>query len=242
MHKNEKGQTLVIVVSVMVVALAVGMSLSTRYFKGLKSVVQTDSSSRALAVAEAGVEHLFSLPMETLVDYVTNGTCGASCHIEIPGEDGVPAVADMTIRWDGNTSENYPITLDSASTTEISLAGYPSGSSLTICLDTVSITNPLVVSAYLVYGSPGNYLVDNYLFDLFGCHNVAGRSDPVALRIRSIYYDLTGYVQPAVGATIPAQGILLESTGTVAEATRKVRVLKSYKALPTEFDYVLFSK
>jgi len=55
MHKNEKGQTLVIVVSVMVVALAVGMSLSTRYFKGLKSVVQTDSSSRALAVAEAGV-------------------------------------------------------------------------------------------------------------------------------------------------------------------------------------------
>ena len=83
MQRSYKGQTLVIIVSVMVIALAVGMSISTRFVKSLSNMSRVDLSSRALAIAEAGAEHLLSLPMDTLSGYINANNCDSVCRIEI---------------------------------------------------------------------------------------------------------------------------------------------------------------
>jgi hypothetical protein len=238
----QKGQTLIIVVSVMILALAIGVTVSTRFLKTLRSVSEADLSSRAVAVAEAGAERMLVLPMATLSDYITNNSCGSSCSITITGTDGVTSTATIVLSFEGNTPAAYPITLDAAQTTEISLAGYPSSRNVSVCLTNTALINPLSVSALFLYGHKGSYKVDNYFFDTFGCHVITGRSSPVSLRIKSVYDDITGTVLPDTNLTIPSQGILIASSGKSGDIVKKVTVLKTDPVLPTEFDFILYSK
>jgi len=78
-YNNEKGQTLVIVFMMMIIALSIGLSVSSRYIKSLGILSRADNSARAHAVAEAAIEHLLLLPIATLESYAQNGTCGADC-------------------------------------------------------------------------------------------------------------------------------------------------------------------
>src|SRR3982751_5271728 len=55
-HFNEKGQALLIVVLVMVVALTVTLSVVSRSIVNLKTSTQQTDSQKVLAAAEAGVE------------------------------------------------------------------------------------------------------------------------------------------------------------------------------------------
>ncbi len=242
MQRSYKGQTLVIIVSVMVIALAVGMSISTRFVKSLSNMSRVDLSSRALAIAEAGAEHLLSLPMDTLSGYINANNCDSVCRIEIVGTDGVTATADVVLAYEGNTSGQYNFRLDAAQTLEVSLSGYPSNTTFQLCVDTVTLSNPLAVSVLFISGSSGSYVTSTYLLEDFGCHTIPGKTNPVAVRIRSLYDDLNAYILPSSSATIPSQGILITSTGKVNDVVKKVTVLKTYNALPTEFDFVLYSK
>jgi type II secretory pathway component PulK len=75
-NSKQKGQTLVIVLFIMVVALTIGVIISNRFIKTLRDISQSDSSSRALAVAEAAIENILLVPQETLEDYVNYGIVG----------------------------------------------------------------------------------------------------------------------------------------------------------------------
>lgn len=239
---SQKGQTLIIVVSVMILALAVGVVVSTRFLKTLRSVSEADLSSRAVAVAEAGVERMLVLPMATLSDYITNNSCGNNCSVTIVGVDGVTSTANIVLSFEGNTPAAYPIKLDAATTTEINLVGYSSNRNVSVCLTNAALTNPLSVSALFLYGTKGSYKVDNYFFDTFGCHVITGKTNPASLRIKSIYDDITGTVLPDTNLSIPSQGILITSLGKSGDIVKKVTVLKTNPVLPTEFDFVLYSK
>src|SRR6185295_1803930 len=54
--KKQKGQALLIVILVMIVALTIGLSLATRTIINLKNTTEEVNSQKALSAAEAGIE------------------------------------------------------------------------------------------------------------------------------------------------------------------------------------------
>nr|MBI5456076.1 hypothetical protein [Candidatus Levybacteria bacterium] len=54
--KNQKGQTLLVIVLIMVVALTVGLSLASRTITNIRNTREQVSSQKALSAAEAGIE------------------------------------------------------------------------------------------------------------------------------------------------------------------------------------------
>ena len=90
---KQKGQTLIIIVLTMMMALAVGISASSRFIKSVNVTTKSDSSNRALAVSEALTERLLAKPYATLKEYIDYDNCGTECALTISGGDGVSATA-----------------------------------------------------------------------------------------------------------------------------------------------------
>ena len=75
---NEKGQTLLFVVVAVTIALTVGVAVSTRTIGSLRRVSRTDTSTRAIAVAEGGMENLLSKNYSQLAEAVSPGEAGCT--------------------------------------------------------------------------------------------------------------------------------------------------------------------
>lgn len=73
---NEKGQTLLFVVVAVTIALTVGIAVSTRTIGSLRRVSRTDTSTRAIAAAEGGMENLLSKNYTQLAEAVSPGETG----------------------------------------------------------------------------------------------------------------------------------------------------------------------
>src|SRR3972149_1096189 len=257
---NENGQTLVIVVFLSIIALILGVTVSLRYLTNVRDIAQTDSSSRALAVAEASVERILLLPTETLEGYINSGNCGSDCYLQIPGADGINAEAAITLSYLGNTSEAYPISLKKDNSGEVNLNGYPNTTNVSVCWNNTIGDLPSVTALY-VYGNSGSYDADAYSYNSVGsthsdnsfsqataqfgyqnCFTITGKAAPNLLRLKSFYSDVLINIVPASGASIPTQGILISSEGRVSEQIRKIEVIKTLYHMPTQFDYVLYQK
>jgi len=57
-RKYEEGQTLLFVIVAVTIALTVGVAVSTRTISSLRRVSRTDTSTRVIAAAEAGIENM----------------------------------------------------------------------------------------------------------------------------------------------------------------------------------------
>src|SRR3972149_7855035 len=130
---NENRQTLVIVVFLSIIALILGVTVSLRYLTNIRDIAQTDSSSRALAVAEASVERILLLPTETLEGYINSGNCGSDCYLLITGSDGVNAEANVTLSYLGNSISDFNLFLKRDNSGEVSLSGYPDDTGISVC-------------------------------------------------------------------------------------------------------------
>ena len=65
---------------------------------------------------------------------------------------------------------------------------------------------------------------------------------PMLLRIKSLFNRTKILVQVKPDtATLPTQGVVIESTGTYKDSTKKIQIMKPYSNLPAVFDYVLYS-
>ncbi len=260
MFQNQKGQTIASVLLIMVVALSIGVAIATRFTKTLRQNIRQDSSNRALAIAESAVERILGMDYSDLVDFIAYSSCGSSCVLEITGDDGVLARADVTLTYAGNSSDPFEINISRDNVTEVFLQGYPDNTSLYVCWDNPASGNLPSVFANLIHGTDGNYEVDSYAYNSIGsiyssnnfdeansalgyanCFTVNSSTSPQAIRIRSIYNDALAYVVPNGGSTIPSQGVLVTSIGKVEDSERKVEVLLSSPAVPLPFDYVLYS-
>lgn len=257
--QNEQGQTLVLIVMIMILALGVGITVSTRFISGLRSTVATDYSYRAVAVAEAAVENILLNDLATLEDFVDNGTCGSQCALQIDGADGVPANATVTLARVGGSSDPIYVALTQNDVVEVALSGYPDATELNVCWDDSEGNNPSVVGQH-VYGTLGAYSVEPYAINTFGssavngfteatagfgfssCFTVAGQSDQLSLRLRSLYSDADVVVLPASGASMPSQGIQVTSVGIVADSVKTVTAVVSDNFVPAAFDFSLFSR
>jgi len=257
--RNKKGQTLIIVVLTMMMALAVGISISSRFLKSVNVTTRSDSSNRALAVAEALTERLLVKPYATLKGYIDFGNCGTECALSINGTDGVLATASAVLSYVGNDSNSLPVSLKRDKVTEVYLTGYTANKTLSVCWNNPQSGGEGSVAGFLVYDTGGStYVLSNFAYNSlnsvyssngfsqavsdFGytnCFNIVGQTTPKLLRLKSVYNDVEAYVIPAAGATIPVQGILIKSTGTVQNSTRVISVTKSNSYLPIPFDYTI---
>lgn len=258
--KNQKGQSIAAVILIMIVALGIGVTLSIRNVNRLRQQTSQSNADRALGVAEAAVERMLEMDYDTLIDYVNFSSCGSDCTLDIMGDDGLNAHADVTLSMAGNSSDPFEVKLSTDSVVEVFLETYPSDTDLFVCWDDSGGEKPSVV-AHLLKGSSGNYTVDSFAYNSVGslntsnnfddatsslgydnCFTVSSGTSPLALRLKSVYSDVVGFVVPSGSSSLPTQGILIDSVGTVMDSQREVEVLLSKPYLPIVFDYVLYQK
>lgn len=257
--RNQKGQTLIIVVLTMMMALAVGVSVSSRFLKSVNVTTRSDSSNRALAVAEALTERLLAKPYATLKGYIDFVNCGTECALTINGTDGVLAIASAVLSYVGNSPSPLSVSLKRNKVIEVDLTGYTANKTLSVCWNNPQSGGEASITGFLIYDTGGStYVLSNFAYNSLNsvyssngfsqsagnygytnCFNIAGQTTPKLLRLKSVYNDVEAYVIPAAGANIPVQGILIKSTGTVQNATRVVSVTKSNSYLPIPFDYAI---
>lgn len=134
--KNEKGQTLIFVLLIMVIALGVGISISSRAISTTRRSTNVDSSSRALAAAEAGVETYLARSFNNLNSQIppsvlTNCLAQTADPIEHPfvGADGVSTTAQVVIgRYGcvtGSQTYNYNVDRDGILELKLDNSTYP---------------------------------------------------------------------------------------------------------------------
>src|SRR3989338_410727 len=100
---DQKGQTFVIVLMIMILALSIGLTVSSRFIKNLRNVVGSDNSSKATGVAEAAIERILLIPTDTLTSYINNNTCGSDCALQIVDSTGQKFDATVTLSFEGNS-------------------------------------------------------------------------------------------------------------------------------------------
>jgi hypothetical protein len=218
---REKGQTLVIMIILSVLALSVGIVVSSRFIKTLRDVSEADNSSRARAVAEALVERLLLVPNDTLGDYINFGSCDTACTLEINGILGQVVRADATLSFAGASADPYEMAGKNGEVSQLSIAGYPTGSSVDVCW-----SGQASLYASYIYDQSGVIASDIYAYNPVGysgninnfsgstalhgypnCFTVSTRYTPKVLRIKPINSDATIVVVPGSSNTIPSQGL-----------------------------------
>lgn len=254
---KEKGQTLVVILVLMVLSLSIGVALSAKYISGLRNITQSGRSAMAVSVAESAIERLLLLPIATLEDYAANGSCGADCHLEIEDEKDFVSYADVTLTTLGSSTDPYVLDMNPEETAQLGLLSYPSGQNVYICWN----SSEMSISGLYIYGTLGNYLAEPFSYNpigsshpengftsatsMFGytnCFTVVTKSNSVMLRLRSYYERGIALAIPAEGNSLPTQGILMDSTGVSQNSIKKVSVIISDPILPAHFDYVLMQK
>ena len=254
--QNEKGQTLIIAIIIMILALTVGVMVSNRYISTLKNISESDNSSRALAVAEGAIENILVIPQETLENYINYNNCGSACILEISGQSNYRARADVTLNFAGGSNEPYVIKISNGDVYQLSLNGYSSNSTVDVCWDSTAS----IYGSY-IYESSGAVLSEIYSYNPIGyagaangfseavsshghtnCFSVTALGTPRVLRIKPFNEDTFVYFVPSVGQNIPSQGILITSVGRSGDAVKTVQVLKTTGAVPEYFDYVIYQK
>jgi hypothetical protein len=255
-NNKEQGQTLVAVIVLMVLALTVGVVISNRFIRTLRDISQSDNSSKALAVAEAGIERMLLLPNETLEGYINFNNCGTACILEITGALGIKVRADITLSFIGASNDPFELKGKEGEVSQVYLSGYNSGGTLNVCWDDNSSIyasyiyeqSSVVKSNIYAYNPVGYVGFDNGFTNsasAYGhqsCFTVTAVNTPRLLRLKSFSSDPIIYIIPSEGQNLPSQGVLITSTGRAGNAIRVVKVLKATASAPEYFDFVLYQK
>lgn len=256
---NNKGQTLIFVAFVMIIALSIGVVISDRIIGGLNRSSGFDSSARALGVAQALSERVLALPNTTLDAYIQNNNCSTACNLSITGSDGVISTATATLSYAGSTATEFNVSVQKDSVYEVNLSGFSNSASINVCWENAdSGNNPSVVASH-VYGT-SSYSIVKYAhnststvytangFSTAGaylsypnCFTVTAKTNPKLLRVRAVYNDLKLHIIPQSGSTLPVQGYLITSVGAVNNVKRTVKYIKSSAFSPFPLDFAIFS-
>lgn len=268
--RNQRGQTLLIVVLVMVVALTVGLSVASRSITNLRTTTEEENSQRAFSAAEAGVE------------LALKSTCPPPCSPTGVFENKAQ-FATVTSRVEGTeflVNNGNPVFKDDGA--DVWLSNYPNYSSpLTPQFFTIywgsmsdSCPNSSALEVIVISGSRNAPTAKRYAYDPcsrdnnfsklvspnVGTFSVKGKQ----FRYRTPTNDINitnGLIARAVPlytstpiavstcnpagekcTSLPAQGKVIESTGQSGGTARKVTLFQGYPKLPSEFfQYIIFS-
>lgn len=177
------------------------------------------------------------------------------------GQSG--ATFSYCVEQGGGGSGDYTFDLEKDKTQELKInhgdpGGY-GGSSVSVCwyiqgfdrtpaasLEVISVSGSTLVSkaAYNsnTDGQSGNGFDSVLIGDATykNCATVDTSSVKI-VRVRSLYNDVSVVVKPQAGNPLPFQSYQIGSVGSLGGVVKKVRVTKSLPALPSVFDFGLFS-
>lgn len=260
LKNSEKGQALLIVVLVMVVALTVGLSVASKSITNLRTSTEEANSQKALAAAEAGIEQSIksnaSIASQTLSNqatYSTNVTQVLGTSFLLIG--GNPVLQDNgTQIWLSNYSQDPGL-----------IYANPWSGNLTIKWGSTSNScSEAAIEAIIISGSKTSPVTTRYAFD--PCVTRTGQNhfgvatlSKSTISGKDLYFQavvpvssgLIGkiiplYANTPIGLTgdsaLPSQGSTITATGTSGTTTRVVNVFQGYPEIPSEyFPYNLFS-
>jgi hypothetical protein len=253
---GQKGQTFVVVVVIMLIAMSVGIASSSRFLISLRSIVSSDNVTKAQGVAEAAIERLLLQSSETLTGYINNNNCGSNCTLTIIDTTGQQLTATVVLSLLGNTSDKYSLAINESESASVNLTGFPTGKTVYACWNgTTSIqgmyiysqsgvikATPFAYNSVLAYNTGNNFAASSANFGYANCFGTVASETPLAIRYRSLYGRTDLDVLPESGYTIPIQGIKMVSTGKAGGAVRKITVVKSNSYTPVYFDFALYQK
>jgi len=188
--KHTKGQALLFVVVAMTIALSVGVAVSTRNLSSFSRTSRTDTSVRALAAAEGGIEKLLVKPDDELNNLIgdsincpggwtDNGDGSCTIVFENQDDDSIQSQATVKVEY-RNLGDGKPdtFTLQPGITKEVILDDGDESydeSDIEICWN-----NKDTAIYYISYNSEGDMekglLISNSCADC----DVEGAEDPVS--------------------------------------------------------------
>lgn len=256
---SERGQTLLIVVLVMVVALTIGLSVASRSIISLRTATEEENSQRAFSAAEAGVEKaLKSGGNVGVVDLLNVGTTSKIQKAEIKNVGGTAFLlkngsvikkdeggdiwlstypnytapfynGNLTIRWKSNGSD-----CSSAAMEIIVIYDSASPKTKRYVFDPCSSRTP-----------PNNF--SSATAETFSSSGItfSYKSSPITIsngliaRAIPLYQDTPILIQGTVA--LPNQAKQVDATGESGGTVRQVSYYQGFPELPPEFfQYVLF--
>lgn len=255
MEKNrEKGQALLIVVLVMVVALTVGLSIASRSITNLRTSTDEANSQKALAAAEAGIEQAIK----------SNSTASGNFSGGTTYSTNITQVSGTSFLVNGGN----PVLQDNGA--DVWFSTYPTyanpwtGSLVIQWGATANSCSEAAIEVVVISGSKQSPQSAHYVFD--PCQTRTGTNhftvaplNKTTISGKDLYYQSTinvvsgllGRIVPLyynspIGLTastaLPSQGSVVTSTGISGGTQRKVNVFQGYPQIPSEFFlYSLFS-
>ena len=265
----QRGQVLLIVVLVMVVALTVGLSLASRSITNLRTASDQVNADRAFSAAEAGIQRALKsgialsdeqLDTQTSVKQVTiDNSYGRAAFLindgnPLPQDDG----ADIWL-------SNYP---DYSGTRYGDPAAYPSGAKIQIYWGTNAACSEAALEIIVIKGTKANPSMDRYAVDpcntrgnnfnaatsitqtllgkTFKYATAISVTNGLIMRIIPLYagtpIGVFGTDNNGVAQLLPTQGKLITSVGVSGTSQRKISYFAGYDELPSELFYSLFQR
>jgi hypothetical protein len=265
--KNENGQTIVIILLVMVVGLTIGLSMVSRSLTDLRISQQMEQSQRAFSGAEAGLEYALSQGLQSI--YQGGGQysnpniggnvsysgviqqIGASSY-ELKGKAAVEQDDVAQINLDGATAGSITILWGEKGTSQVPASPCDIGSGTFVA----SLELSFITQSGSTYGiqkyayNACNALTNNFdpptAVDADATYyakieNISIPANAMILRIRPIYNKASIKIIPS-GGNLPEQAYKLTVKGEAQGNVRAIEWQQPIKpALPAIFDYVIFN-
>jgi hypothetical protein len=261
---NQKGQSLLIVVLVMVVALTVGLAVVARSIVNLKNSQQEVGSQQALSAAEAGVEQAIKSGIG-----VSDGTFSTSTKYETAIKT-VSGDADFLLNGNNKVSQDDAmyIWLTPYSTNQSELfrdADSWSGNLNIYWGDDANACNNAALEIAVVWNTKANPKVTRYIYDSCPARvlknhftiatpvnkSISGitllnssNTTPIhvtngfLVRVVPLYGDSyigVSSINDVSNKSLPTQGSIITSTGTTgSNVQRKLDVFQGYPEMPAE--------
>jgi len=258
---NEKGQALLIVVLVMVVALTVGLSIASKTITNLRTSTEEANSQKALSAAEAGIEQALKTNQIASGTFTDNQTSYQTSVTQVLGTSflmngGNPVLSDngadlWLSAYSNDSAQLYTTNLYTGTLT------IKWGSSSDPC--TNSALEIVIISGSKLAPSSSRFAFDPCASRAGSNHFTQVGLTKSSVSGKDFFYQaqvavssgLLGRVIPlyfntpiaVVGSqALPPQGTTITSTGISGTTSRKVNVFQGYPEIPSEyFPYNLFS-
>lgn len=266
---DNKGQVILFVAATLVIALGLGISVSERTISSISRVTESDTSSRALAAAEAGAENYLSKNDSILTGLVGAAETNIDLVYPIPNVTSRAKVKVENLSFIADKA--YPIgDLAEMQTHQIKTTGY-GGTNMSVCwlkqgndpdLYYKVLTNTLVRRTGYVEENGGSNLTITSVPATFvktastvvieskdyNCSPNIKVDDGDFLRIMPFGGTMkTILIRPDSGRSIPIQGFKITSIGEIISSDttpvkRTIEVARSfsYPAGPV-FDFAVYS-
>lgn len=259
---NDNGQILLISLLVLVVAMTIGLSLAARTINNLRVTTAQDSSQRAFAAAEAGLERaLTQLTSTTITGNLDNSSNYRTTVNTRSANEFQVNSGDFLIKND---------------TADIWLSAYPDysspwtgtlniywGNSTDTCVGTPESSNTMsALEIVIISGTRAAPTLSHYAFDpcnarrssnRFGASSTGGTVSGRNYAFRAAINVSSGLLARIIplyagtyigirGTNLPPQGIEISSVGMSGGTQRKLTSFRSYPKAPVEFyPYLIFS-